>query len=384
MQLRYWPVALLASVLALCYVVFVQQAFIIGYLKTVTGTGKSKKFPCSQVFYKTVDQFTLKDPFLIQDSSECGGLKEFLSNKPKVRVMSAHVMKPELVRLQKRSLDLFLEDEFEYVVYGGDAPSTVAAENNMWNPSVNDEVELAARKLGVEFRKIPSHLHQHRECIFPHTRTERSTLYPTQNSRSSDAIQFMFRDAINFCSKDLIVILDADMILIKNISFRRLLGKHNAAGLEHSRSDSSTGATLSLRYLFTGPTIFNMVDLPKKDVVNFDWGHHVYQIHGHTHKLEVFLDTAGFTNEWLLQANPSILWLDRDPSDNHDRLAKIWTERVTAKYPLLTSSNFEYYANKSVLHLRNGSNWKKLGALYNTSALHEFEAIDFFFSMISP
>ena len=78
-------------------------------------------------------------------------------------------MKPELVRLQKQSLELLLEDEYEYIVYGGDASTNVAAENNMWNPTVNNHVENVAKEIGIKFRRIPPEIHQHRECIFPKT-----------------------------------------------------------------------------------------------------------------------------------------------------------------------------------------------------------------------
>ncbi len=100
--------------------------------------------------FKKAKQFSLDEPFFVQDSKECPKLRGLISktadfDKPKVRVLSAHVMKPELVRLQKRSLELFLEDEYEYIGYGGDAPTNIAAENNMWNPTVNNAIENVAK-----------------------------------------------------------------------------------------------------------------------------------------------------------------------------------------------------------------------------------------------
>ena len=326
-------------------------------------------------------EFHTNEPFFVHHEQQCTEIVKqnpIYFNRTLVRVVSAHVMKPELIRLQKRSLDLFLVDDFEYIVYGGDAPNTVASENNMWNTKTNDEIKFVAKELGVEFRQIPSEIHYHRECIFPHTKTEKSNTNPSQNSRSSDSIQFIFRDAISFCSRNLVVILDADMILVKKISFRKLLGSHNVAAIQQGRSDNSVGGSVSLLYMFTGPLMFNMNNLPKKDLINFDWGATSVDLVGR--KFSFVVDTAGFTYIWLLMSEPKVLWLDRNKNENFSILDKIWFEKVTSKYPLSKSSDFEYYANKSVLHLRNGSNWKKLNASHKSLSKHEFDAVSVFLS----
>lgn len=328
-------------------------------------------------------KFSMNTPFLITKESECeyikkSHLKSAVSNSGVIHVISPHVLSPHLIRLQKKSLDLYMESPFEYYVYGGDAPEG-SNFMSMWNYNVNEEIERVAIEVGAQFRKIPREIHSNRRLLFPYTGEIQAG---TVNSRNADALQFIFRDAIHFCSNNILMLLDADMLLVNKINVTEYIQDYDAVGLQQGRTFENAGIKVSINYLFTGPSIFDMKRLPGKYDIDFNWGNS-FKIPEYGYSDKITVDTAGYTYKWLIKHNPKVKWLSHGSltSDKDDfRLVEVaskWKREISSRYPLLDASAIEVYS-KIFLHLRNGCNWMHRNESYRDANKYVYDFMNEF------
>lgn len=298
---------------------------------------------------------------VIRNPKECFSINnEVRRKKEKIRVVSVHCGNPDLIFPQKKSLDAFMMEAYDYIIY--DDSIATPDVSNYFSTNMTEKMKEAISLVGAEYRRIPPQIHVDRRCLFPHT------IEPfTQNSnvRVSNNFQFMFRDSVNFCSESKIIFMDADVLLTKPLNVTDFLRKSNvsAAGVAQYRGYKSTGFSFSITYIWNSILIFDLTRLPDPLDLNFDCGR-VY-VRNAESSVDVvdYLDTNGHLYEWLHKHNPRVKFMN---------LGSLWTN-TEAPFVKTVSLWNQKLSNSSLnvkrvqilddyfLHFRNGGNWMSEG-----------------------
>lgn len=298
---------------------------------------------------KLLSSYVAAKQFYIQDSRDCASLEALglLEITKKVIVISTHTpLKPYLIKLQKKSLDLFMVEPFLHIVYGA----------NMKNEEEILEMKSIAEKVGSNFRRIPTEIHEERRCLFP----DAKNLGNDFSTRACDTFQYMFRDAITFCSKSLVLELDADVMLIRPVNVSLELGSSNLAGLQQMRQFHTEGLETIVRYLWSPVVFFNMNGFPGRSDFNFDVGG--VEISGvKISETELYLDAGGMTYTWMAKHRPNITWLE-EALITDLRFSKLidvekFIPRLKQNKMMGAFESAQILGGKFI-HLRNAGGWK--------------------------
>ncbi len=278
-------------------------------------------------------------------------------------VLSTHT-NAHLIKIQKKSLDLFLTEPFEYVVY--DDSYDHAHKSNWDIPGMPGLIEAAVLEARGRYKRIPQHFHRDRRCLFPNT-TEPFVNNP--NTRCSDVYQFILRDSEIYCSRRVVLLLDADVLLAAPVSPTASLRSRNAsaASVKQHRAYHTDGISMNMTYMWTAVNAFDMAVLPGRQAINWDCGNFVLMKGTPTEKV-ISLDSGGHTFEWLTQYSPHMFWLQaQTTADSIDEdwqwLSQNWAKiyRDNKLYDLEFKSQI---LGDMFLHLRNGGNWMSHGKRY--------------------
>jgi len=293
-------------------------------------------------------------PHYLQDENQCEAFSRCVTREKgttkKIIVVSSHTyLKPWLIDVQKRSLENFMKEPYEYLVYG----------SNLDNPEDEEKLSAHARNLDMNLRRIPSGIHQDRRCLYP------NTLEPFVNNpttRTTDVLMYMLRDARNFCSSDYLLFLDADCFLVSDFYLSDYLpDDNNLAAIKQGRSFSSLGIRVDITYFWTPVLLFDLEKTTDKNAINFDCGS--FDLHLQSTILSKFesglaLDASGRSFEWLMKASPKVNWL-REIHDHPAILQELGIhvpdvqERLKHSQ-ILCSGNCQ--AGR-FLHIRDASGW---------------------------
>lgn len=298
---------------------------------------------------ESLSKYVAGKPFYIQDLRDCDSLEALglIERTNKVIVISTHTpLKPFLIKLQKKSLDLFMIEPFVHIVYGA----------NMKDEGELSEMKSTAEKVGSNFRRIPIEVHKERRCLFPETKNIGNDF----STRACDTFQYMFRDATTFCSKSLVLELDADVMLIRPLNVSLALGSSNLAGLQQMRQFHTEGLETIVRYLWSPVVFFNMNGFPGRSDFNFDVGG--VEVSGiKISETELYLDAGGMTYTWMARHRPNITWLE-EALLTDARFSKLID--VEKLIPHLKQNNmmgaFEHaqILGGKFIHLRNAGGWR--------------------------
>jgi hypothetical protein len=298
--------------------------------------------------------------FIVRDEKDCINIKTKHSTD-KIRIVSVHCGNPDFVALQKKSLDTFMLEPFEYIVYDDSIP--VPDISNYYTNNMTEMMKESILKNGGEYRRIPPEIHVDRRCLFPHT------IEPfTQNAnvRVSNIFQFMFRDSVNFCSKAKIMFMEADILLTRPLNVSDLLLQSNASavGVPQGRGIKTIGFSFSITYIWNPILIFDLPRLPGPLDLNFDCGR-VY-VQNSELSVDVFdyLDTSGHLYEWLHKHKPVIKFIAPGQLINEKEApfvetVSIWRKKLDNSS--LSVTRVEILGDLFI-HFRNGGNWMSEGA----------------------
>jgi hypothetical protein len=297
----------------------------------------------------SLSDYVSEKPFYIQDSRDCDALEALglIERTNKIIVISTHTpLKPFLIKLQKKSLDLFMIEPFVHIVYGA----------NMKDEKELLEMKSVAEKVGTNFRRIPMEVHKERRCLFPETKN----LGNDYSTRACDTFQYMFRDATTFCSKSLVLELDADVMLIRPLNVTFEIGSSNVAGLEQSRRFKTEGLETTVRYLWSPVVFFNMNGFPGRSDFNFDVGG--VEVSGiKISETELYLDAGGMTYSWMAKHRPTITWLEEALLTDVRFSKHIDVEKFIPRLKqnkMMGAFEHAQILGGKFIHLRNAGGWK--------------------------
>lgn len=278
----------------------------------------------------------------------------------KVKVITTVAAWPEALELQRKLLDRYLQDEFEFIAFV-DTPEEPGS-FNLWNP----ELRLKSASLAEEYcdRKylVPDFLHRNRRAQFPHTREK---LAVNANLRAADSLQFAWESEIRD-SKSPVLILDNDMFPVTKFSVREHLEIQPFAGIvNHSHGKKSKNP---IPWLWSGLLMLNPSLMPERSLWSFDCG----KVDG------VHVDVSGQTAHWYrkhqelvkkLTHLPSLTWTDGDTN------FKFTTNQLKFLSQDTRNSKGKYYCElytSQFIHYRGGSNWNREDAFTVSTRFDDF------------
>jgi hypothetical protein len=168
-----------------------------------------------------------------------------------IKIYTLSDKRPDFINLQYETIKKHVTDDFEYIVINNAVDS---AERTA-------EIDSICESLGVESLKVildPSMRVSHGEVNFT------GDQYANANLACSYPTQWAW---INYMTKhdDLVVNIDSDMFLIKNVSFKEMIGSNNF-GIVHAYR----GNDHRVHYPWNGFFIADIPNMPNPE--EMDWG----------------------------------------------------------------------------------------------------------------
>jgi len=319
--------------------------------------GEAQEGVCKTVFEQREGFYTnvlwAEQPVCRQGRNDTGRL-----------LVAAPHINAHLIRLQKQSLDLFLQEPYDYIVYD-DAYAQAHFSN--WNTAdISAHIKKVTEDVGGVYRRVPQGFHDDRRCLFP------STVEPyanNANTRCSDAYQFILRDEDVYCSSGTVIFMDADVFLISPYAPTTMLRATNLsiASVPLRKTYSTVAFSLNVTQLWTAINVMDMRALPGKQDLNWDCGG-LWLFEGTPSARRFSIDSGGHTMDWLGQHNPRVRWWDvtmvaASTEDDWKWFAQKWFD-IFKVHGLWDLEFKPQILGDIFLHLRNAGNWMKSGVRY--------------------
>lgn len=268
----------------------------------------------------------------------------------RVLIMTYAYNKAEFIEMQHRMLQKFFLDAYEFVVFS-DARE---------EPHISEIRDTCAR-LGIRHISIPQEIHN-QPYLDRFVGEDRNA----PAVRNSNAVQYSL-NTLGYDHEDIVMLLDSDLFLVKPFSAREYLKGFDLAGLSQSRAH--------IEYLWIGMVFLDMRTLPNRRTINFNCG----RIDG------VGVDAGGYSYHYL-KNNPgvsrqsigyfstdSLRGLFCDDSGLECLLSDDWMreqgfDKAQTEF-LRAATNLEFFADKTFLHYRGGTNWDYRDENYHRSKM---------------
>lgn len=242
----------------------------------------------------------------------------------KVLIITHSFNRADFIEIQHKTLQHFLKDEYEFVVF-----------NDAVEATIEEKINTTCKKLDIRCIRIPQEIHA-RPYLYRYPGED----YQHPCARCANVVQYSL-DSLGFSHDDIVVVFDSDMFLIQEISFRNVLGSYHIAAVPQVRNH--------IRYIWNGLIIFNMKFLPNVNSLNFNSG----IIEGQP------CDVGGYTYYYFkkypevhLRPLPPLHISNIDLSKD---IVNLPQEIVS--YLRKQPDNVEFFHNFSILHYRGGGNW---------------------------
>ena len=226
--------------------------------------------------------------------------------------------RPDFILRQKKSIDFFLKDEFEYIVM-----------NNGSSRELRNEIETICLSNGIKhiFVDTPNHSDPAIACAYP-------------INQSLD--RFIKKDSDTQVS----VIIDSDMFFLKPFSIINYIGTCEIAGIKQIKNH--------VNYIWNGIVFINHKTII--DIQNLDFGYD---------NIEGNQTDVGGNMYYYFKSHPicnlkNILHTSHIHPKNKN--LKVFPPEILTEY------NFEFcfeLIEKTILHYGRGSNWDKMPKDYH-------------------
>lgn len=199
----------------------------------------------------------------------------------KILIMTQAHNRPEFIILQKKALDTFIADDFEYVVF-----------NDAKDPEMKKQIQAVCEKLKIRFCEFPQVLHE-----WPYTPRQPNDNFYCASARNCNVVQFSF-DILGFKKNDIVITMDADLFPIKTFNIREFMKNTHIAGRKMNHP---------YPYLWIGMIMIDMSTAPNKYSLDVNAG----AIN------KIWIDSGGYTYYYLTQ-NPTlnVKYIDVIPTIN--------------------------------------------------------------------
>ena len=177
-----------------------------------------------------------------------------------IKVISVHLNDPVFIYYQKKLLDKFLKNEFEFIIFddSGNNRNTLSKNSDDFRENTRDRIKNICESLGIKRIEIPQEVHINPGIVHEY----RDFIVDHPAEWCSNSLQY----SINYCKNnymdsDFILNIDSDMFPILPIDLKKHMDGFDLSGVPQIRK--SDFSDLSIEYLWNGIFCFD----PKK----IDW-----------------------------------------------------------------------------------------------------------------
>lgn len=275
-----------------------------------------------------------------------------------IRIISVHINEPRFIRYQKKLLDKFMNDDFEFIVFDDSQnPYNGVAKNiNSYTEDITREIISACSELGIKRIPVPIEVHDTPGIVH----INRSHRIDDPAGWCANSIQF----ATSYCrdnfgsGSDFILNIDSDMFPIMKLDISKFMEGYHLAGVPQIRT--SNGVTVD--YIWNG--IFSFIpNQIEWDLFNWD------VIHNGGNPL-LNCDVGGEMHKYI-EKNPnykkiihlpSMQWnMSNDRISNFINPDNIMKEFINNDPRNVGENAFSEIYQPGFLHYRAGGNWDLYG-----------------------
>jgi len=278
-----------------------------------------------------------------------------------LRIISVHINDSRFVYYQKKLLDKFIADPFEFIVFddSGNSRNTYAKNIDPSKYGLGKSISEICNDLGVTRVNVPPTVHENPSSVHPY----RNQVIDHPGEWCANSLQY----AINYCKEnysesDIIVNIDSDMFPVIPLDINEYLGEFNLSGSPQIVKNESSNT--SIEYIWNGLFFFR----PK----NIDWALFYWDTCDISDDLKI---TTRFSGIHTDVGGLMFFYLRKYPEykKNHHLCSGAWSEKdslsIGIEIPrvLLESldkdprnNNGLYYSEfypPGFLHYRAGGNW---------------------------
>jgi hypothetical protein len=275
-----------------------------------------------------------------------------------IRVISVHINEPRFIKYQKKLLDKFMSEDFEFIVFDDSQNiyNSIAKNANPQSEDITNGIISICNELGIQRIPVPIEIHDSPGKVH----INRSHRIDDPAGWCANSIQF----AINYCrdnfksESDIIVNIDSDMFPITRLDVAEFIGDNSLAGVPQIRTSNGT----TINYLWNG--IFYFVP------VNIEWDLFNWDLRHHKENPQLNCDVGGEMDKYL-EKNPIYKKIIHLPSmqwnmstDNLSDFINIDNKifEFILNDPRNTGENpFSEIYQPGFLHYRAGGNWDSYG-----------------------
>jgi len=165
-----------------------------------------------------------------------------------IRIISVHINEPRFIKYQKKLLDKFMEEDFEFIIFDDSQNryNQIAKKVNSQIEDITNEIILICDELDIKRIPIPISVHDSPETVH----LNRSHRIDDPAGWCSNSIQF----AVNYCrdnfkeESEVVLNIDSDMFPISKLNISKFMDGNPLAGVPQQRT--SNGITVN--YIWNG------------------------------------------------------------------------------------------------------------------------------------
>lgn len=174
----------------------------------------------------------------------------------KIKIYTFAHNRPDFIKLQKKSFDRFLKDDYEFVVFNNEKPGSEGG----FNPDRISEIEQTCDKLNIE--SIPVKLSEDLKYINGNMMFH-GEKYLNGVNACAYSLSWAWK---NYISKDnsISVVIDSDMFLFKKTSFIDMMNGYNFSYCPSYRDN------FRIKYPWNGIIIADIPNMPNPEKMT--WG----------------------------------------------------------------------------------------------------------------
>jgi hypothetical protein len=269
-------------------------------------------------------------------------------NVKRILVLTAHTNDPQMLAIQAKALEKYLEFDYDFVA-GIDIPP-IDSKWNLFKEIDFLQFQRVADEHEFKLIEVPTHIHHDRSLIFPNGKPSKRK--PDFAMRCADTFQFML-GVIPWQKYSTILYLDADMFPISPI--REIPTNHavSVAGIKQIRKKWGS----DFIYLWPGLVWFDAC-APMRNLLSFDLISRIglkTDVGGETNSWINFLTKSGYGVRYLNHLQSGTWDETKIPSSvmNNPALIK-WLKN---DYRNSQGSFFSEIYDDKFLHYRGGGNW---------------------------
>lgn len=166
-----------------------------------------------------------------------------------IRIISVHLNDSRFIYYQKKLLDKFITNPFEFIVFddSGNTRNRISRATNDFDPEIRKNISQVCDQLGIKRVEVPVSVHNDPGSVHPY----RSYVIDHPGEWCANSLQY----AVNYCKENfsdsnIIFNIDSDMFPIIPLDIEAYMKDFSISGVPQIRKNDESG--VSIEYIWNG------------------------------------------------------------------------------------------------------------------------------------